>query len=37
MSSFEDGSEMETVPGASEFLGNAHNIWADDRALVYSV
>jgi hypothetical protein len=29
MFSFEDGSEMESVPDASEFLESALNIWDD--------
>jgi hypothetical protein len=35
--SFEDGSEMKTVPDASDFLGNALNIRDAYSALVYSV
>jgi hypothetical protein len=37
MFSFEDGSEIETVPDASEFLGNALDIRDDDSGLVYCV
>jgi hypothetical protein len=37
MFSFENGSEIETVPDLSEFLGNTLNIWDDDSALVCCV
>jgi hypothetical protein len=35
MFSFENGPEIETVPSASEFLGNTLNIWDNDSALVH--
>jgi hypothetical protein len=35
MFSLEDGSEIETVPDASETLESTLNIWDDDGALVY--
>jgi hypothetical protein len=37
MLSLKDGSEVETVPNASEFLGDTLNIRDDDSALVYCV
>jgi hypothetical protein len=37
MCSFEDDSEIETVPDASEFLGNAHNIRDNDSVVVCCV
>jgi hypothetical protein len=37
MFNFENGPEIETVPNASEFLGNALSIWDNDSALVYFV
>jgi hypothetical protein len=35
--SFENGSEVETVPNASEFLGSALYIRDDHSALLYCV
>jgi hypothetical protein len=35
MFSLENGSETETVPDASEFLGSTLNIWDDDSVLIY--
>jgi hypothetical protein len=32
---FENGSEIETVPDASHFLGNTLDIWDNDSALVF--
>jgi hypothetical protein len=37
MLSLENGSEIETVPDASEFLGSALNVLDDDSALIYCV
>jgi hypothetical protein len=37
MFSLKDVSEVETVPNASEFLGDTLNIWDDDSALVCCV
>jgi hypothetical protein len=35
MFSFENGPDIETVPNASEFLGDTLNIWDNDRAMIY--
>jgi hypothetical protein len=35
--SFENGPDIETVTKASEFLGDALNIWDNDHALVYRI
>jgi hypothetical protein len=37
MSSFDNGPEIETVPNASEYLGNTLNICDNDSAMVYFV
>jgi hypothetical protein len=34
MFNIENGSEIETVPDASEFLASTLNIWDDDRAML---
>jgi hypothetical protein len=35
MFSFANGSEIETVPNASQFLGDVPDIWENDHAMVY--
>jgi hypothetical protein len=37
MFSLENGSEVETVPDASEFLESTLDIWDNDSALVFCV
>jgi hypothetical protein len=37
MFSFENGPDIETVPNASELLGDTLNIWDKNHALVYCI